>query len=419
MITGNSNSTIPMQYRKVPKNGDQLSALGFGAMRLPVMKGRIDEERAKKQIRLAIDNGVNYIDTAFLYHDGQSEEFLGRALQDGYRQKIKLATKLPPSEVKKREDMDTILDIQLRKLHTGCIDYYLLHGLEATSWKKLRDLGVLGFLKEAQAAGKIKNAGFSFHGSRQTFKEIIDAYDWVFCQIQYNFLDEDIQAGTEGLHYAASKNIAVMVMEPLRGGMLTRLPKEVKKIYDSADKNRSAAEWGLRWVWNHPEVTVVLSGMNHEDQVIGNIQTCRDALPGSMTEAELAVVSNVAKSYKQLIKVGCNGCAYCMPCPTGVNIPRCFSLYNQYFTTDRKLKTRASYALELMGGSGEPADASLCKNCGKCEKACPQQIAIPVELKNVSGLLGGLPTKILLPGITFLWFMWKMTMNRGSTKDER
>jgi hypothetical protein len=364
-------------------------------------------------IRLAIDNGVNYIDTAFPYHHGESETFLGRALRDGYRQKIKLATKLPPSEVYKREDMSAILDIQLKKLQTDSFDYYLLHGLEAPSWKKLRDLGVLEFLDTAKAAGKIKNAGFSFHGDLETFKEIIDAYDWVSCQIQYNFLDEDIQAGTEGLLYAASKNIAVMVMEPLRGGLLTsRLPQEIKTIYDSAPEHRSAAEWGLRWVWNHPEVTVVLSGMNHEHQVIENIKTCEDALPGAMTAGELAVVDAVAKTYKRLIKVRCNGCAYCMPCPSGVNIPLCFSLYNQYFITDRKLKTRVVYGLDLMGISGEPADASLCKNCGKCVKACPQHIAIPVELKNVSLDLGGLLTKILLPGISVMWSLRKLTMSK-------
>jgi len=396
-----------MQYRRVPKNGDQLSALGFGAMRLPIQKGKIDEERARKQIRLAIDKGVNYIDTAFLYHGGESEEFLGRALQDGYRQKVKLATKLPPSEVKKREDMDTILGIQLNKLHTDYIDYYLIHGLEATSWKKLRDLGVLEFLEEVKTAKKIKNAGFSFHGDCQTFKEIIDAYDWVFCQIQYNFLDEDNQAGTEGLRYASSKNIAVMVMEPLRGGMLaSRLPKEVKNIYEKANKHRSAAEWGLLWVWNHPEVTVVLSGMNHENQVIENIETCENALPGSMTPIELGVIGEVAKCYKRLIKVRCNGCAYCMPCPHGVNIPQCFDFYNQYFTTDRKLKIRALYGLNLMGFSREPADASLCKNCGKCSKICPQQIAIPIELKKVSKQLGGLPTKIPLLCFKLMRSLW-------------
>jgi hypothetical protein len=206
-----------MQYRQVPKNGDQLSALGFGAMRLPTKWGSIDEERARRQIRDAIDKGVNYIDTAVPYHGGESERFLGRALQEGYREKVKLATKLPPWSVKTRGDMDKILDIQLKKLYTDHIDYYLLHGLEANQWKKMFDLGVLEFLSSAKAAGKIKNAGFSFHGDLKTFKEIIDAYDWVFCQIQYNFLDETNQAGTEGLRYAASKNIAVMIMEPLRG----------------------------------------------------------------------------------------------------------------------------------------------------------------------------------------------------------
>jgi len=250
-----------MQYRCVLKNGDQLSALGFGAMRLATKRGKIDEERVTGQIRYAIDHGVNYIDTAFPYHGGESERFLGRALQDGYREKVKLATKLTPSFVNTRGDMDRILDTQLKKLQTDHIDYYLLHELDADRWKKLFDFGVLEFLDSAKAAGKIKNAGFSFHGDRTTFKEIIDAYDWVFCQIQYNFLDQTNQAGKEGLHYAASKNIAVMIMEPLRGGKLTeKLPKEVRQIYLRTGTKRSAAEWALRWVWNHPEVTVVLSG---------------------------------------------------------------------------------------------------------------------------------------------------------------
>ena len=211
-----------MQYRLVPKNGDKLSALGFGAMRLPSKRMGIDEQRATKQIRSAIDSGVNYIDTAVPYHGGESERFLGRALQGGYREKVKIATKLPPWSVKTREDMDRILGIQLKKLQTDHIDYYLLHGLDANNWKKLHELGVLEFLDAARASGKIINAGFSFHGDRKTFKGVIDAYDWIFCQIQYNFLDELNQAGTDGMQYAASNNIAVMVMEPLRGGMLCR-----------------------------------------------------------------------------------------------------------------------------------------------------------------------------------------------------
>jgi uncharacterized protein len=392
-----------MQYRTVPKNGDQLSALGFGAMRLPTRRMRIDEERAMRQIRSAIDSGVNYIDTAVPYHGGESERFLGRALQDGYREKVKLATKLPPISVKTREDMDRILDIQLKKLKTDHIDYYLLHGLNDGQWKKLFGLGVLGFLDKAKADGRIRNAGFSFHGDRRTFREIIDAYDWTFCQIQYNFLDEMNQAGTEGLRYAASKNIAVMVMEPLRGGMLAgRLPNEVEQIYCRALPKRSAAGWALRWVWNHPEVTVVLSGMNDENHIAENLKTAEDALPGSMTPAELATIEEVAASYRRLIQVGCTGCAYCMPCPSGVNIPMCFAQYNDYHMGN-SLMARGFYGMMLMGGMGTKADASLCISCGKCAKACPQHIAIPAELKKVNRTLGGLRTKLLLPLVRLMF----------------
>jgi hypothetical protein len=365
---------------------------------------KIDEERATRQIRSAIDSGVNYIDTAVPYHGGESERFLGRALKDGYREKVKLATKLPPWSVKTREDMDRILDIQLKKLGTDHIDYYLLHSLEAGHWKRLLDLGILEFLDSAKEAGKIRNAGFSFHGDRKTFREIIDAYDWVFCQIQYNFLDEMNQAGTEGLRYAASKHIAVMVMEPLRGGMLAgKLPKDVDHIYKSAQPKRSAAEWALRWVWNHPEVTVVLSGMNDEDHIAENLKTCEDVLPGSMTPGELATVAAVAGTYQKLIKVGCTGCAYCMPCPFGVNIPQNFFLYNSYHMGGSHLFTRGMYGLSLMGGMGNRADAALCRNCGKCAKACPQKIAIPEELKKVRGTLGGLRTKIMIPLVKMMF----------------
>lgn len=394
-----------MQYRQVPKNGDQLSALGYGAMRLPTKRGGMGEERATRQIRDAIDKGVNYIDTAFPYHDGESERFLGRALQDGYREKVKLATKLPPSDVKNRSDMETILDIQLEKLQTDHIDYYLLHGLAANQWKKLFALGILEFLDSVKAAGKIKNAGFSFHGDRATFKEIIDAYGMVFCQIQYNFLDETNQAGTEGLHYAASKNIAVMVMEPMQGGKLAgKLPKEVQQIYHRTGTKRSATEWALRWVWNHPEVTVVLSGMNDEKHIAENLKTCEDALPGSMTADELAIIRAISGTYKRLMKVGCTGCGYCMPCPFGVNIPQCFSLYNNYHTGFNLLMSCARYGIELMGAVERvPGHAALCKNCGKCMKACPQHIIIPDELKKVSKTQGGFPTRMILPPMRLMF----------------
>ena len=390
-----------MQYRMVPKNGDKLSALGFGTMRLPQKSLKIDEERAISQIRYSIDNGVNYVDTAPPYHAGESEKLLGKALQDGYREKVKVATKLSHFMLQKPEDMDKMLSMQLAKLQTDHIDYYLLHSLDADAWSKLKDFNVLKFLQKAKAEGKIVNMGFSFHGSRATFKEIIAANDWTMCQIQYNFLDENLQAGTEGLHYAATNKLAVMVMEPLRGGALAgKLPKEVKQIYDNAKTPRTAAEWGLRWVWNHPEVTVVLSGMNDEKQVQENIATAETALPSSLSPEDLLVMSKVASSYRRLMKVPCTGCAYCMPCHNGVNIPANFNIYNQYNMFGKKIYTRGMYAVMLMGiMHGEPSDASLCKNCGECAKKCPQHIKIPNELKAVKGSLGGVQTKIMLPFI--------------------
>jgi hypothetical protein len=370
-------------------------------MRLPGKGRAIDEERATKQIRYAIDNGLNYVDTAAPYHGGESEKLLGKALKEGYRERVKVADKLTPLMLNKPEDMDKMLDTQLQKLQTDHIDYYLLHGLDAEVWKKLQGFEVLRFLNKAKANGKIVNAGFSFHGGRVAFKEIVDAYDWTMCQMQYNFLDEDLQAGTEGLKYAASKNMAVMVMEPLRGGTLAgRLPKEVVQIYRDSGHQRSAAEWGLRWVWNHPEVTVVLSGMNDESQITENLKTAETALPNSMNPDELATMSKVAVSYKRLTKVPCTGCEYCMPCPQGVNIPNNFNIYNQYYMFGEKTKSRGMYAAMLMGlMTGQRADASLCKNCGSCAKHCPQHIAIPTELKSVKKTLGGWQTKLMIPFI--------------------
>lgn len=387
-----------MQYRKVPKNGDNLSALGFGAMRLPTKRGNIDEERAKAQIRYAIDNGVNYIDTAFPYHGGESENFLGRALKDGYRGKVKLATKLPVWAVKSREDLDKYLDKQLEKLQTDHIDYYLLHALNSSTWESVKKQGVFDFIDQAKKDGRIVNAGFSFHGDRKTFKEIVDAYDWEFCLIQYNFIDEDNQAGTEGLRYAASKSLAVMVMEPLRGGTLAgKMPAEVSKIYADAEVKRTPAEWALRFIWNHPEVTVVLSGMNDKKHIEENIKTAETAVPHSMSESDAKTMENAAEAYKKLLKVPCTGCSYCTPCPFGVNIPMCFYFYNQYHMMSGKMMTRGHYITQLMGIMGEPSNASLCRNCGKCIKSCPQNIQIPDELKRTTKRLEGLRTKLMIP----------------------
>jgi len=380
-----------MLYRNVPKTGDRLSILGFGCMRLPsTTRGGVDVARAVRQIRYAVDHGVNYLDTAPAYHLGKSEQVLGMALDGGYREKVRIATKLPPWSVHTREDMDRILFAQLRTLRTDHIDYYLLHSMVQKSWEKLKNLGVREFLDAAKKDGRIKNAGFSFHGDTVTLKEIVDAYDWDFCQIQYNYLDEHNQAGTEGLKYAAQKRLAVIIMEPLRGGNLAGpAPEEIQKIWDEAPLKRSAAEWGLRWVWNHPEVTVVLSGMNDEAHIDENLRVAESALPDSLLAEELALVERVRDTFLRLMKVGCTGCGYCMPCPAGVDIPGCFALYNTHHLFPRDHATKFVYLGRHGGILGDRSYAGLCRQCGKCEKICPQHLPVPVLLKKVSGEMEG------------------------------
>ena len=377
----------------MPKNGDELSILGFGCMRLPVKEdGSIDEERATKQVRYAIDHGVNYVDTAWPYHGGQSELFLGRALADGYRRKVKLATKLPTWLLKSRKDMDHFLNAQLERLNTDHIDYYLVHALLGELWDNVETLGIADFLDGAKADGRITNAGFSFHGAGKDFNRIVDAYDWDFCQIQYNFLDEKNQAGTDGLEYAASKGLGVVIMEPLRGGNLTSpVPPAVKDIWDEATTKRTPAEWALRWVWNHPEVTVILSGMNEETHIEENLTVADNAYPNSLTKAELQLVKKVERKYRELMKVGCTGCRYCMPCPSGVNIPFCFEDYNNLYMSGDAEGAKFHYAVRLSGvlSVGEPEFASRCVQCGECLEKCPQHIDIPTILESVVEELEG------------------------------
>jgi len=390
-----------MQYRQIPKTGDKLSALGFGCMRLPQKRGkpgdgRIDKKKATRQIYHSIDRGVNYLDTAMPYHNGGSESFLGEILADGYREKVRLATKLPPWSVKQRDDMDRLLNAQLDRLKTDRIDYYLLHSMEARNWQKLQRLDVLAFLDQAKRDGRIVNAGFSFHGDLGTFKEIVDAYDWEFCQIQYNYLDEYAQAGTAGLEYAASKDLGVIIMEPLRGGNLAgRIPQEVAAIWDKSEVKRTPAEWGLRWIWNHPEVTVILSGMNVEKHIDENIRIADTAGPNSLSQKELSLVSEVEQTYRRLMKAGCTACGYCMPCPSGVDIPGCFEVYNTYYMFNDKRSARLFY-LRLSGVlGGAPAYASLCQKCGKCEKVCPQHLPIPELLEDVAKTFEGRSLKVM------------------------
>ena len=374
-----------MLYRIVPKTGDKLSILGFGCMRLAQKDGRIDEQRAARQIRYAIDCGVNYIDTAWPYHGGESEPFVGRVLADGYRERVKLATKLPAWLVNNRADMDRFLDAQLRKLATPRIDYYLVHSLNGDTWDRIAALGVAEFLDRAAADGRIANAGFSFHGSREDFKRIVDAYPWRFCQIQYNYLDEETQAGAEGLKYAASKGLGVIVMEPLRGGTLAvPPPPEIDALWRESQPRRSPAEWALRWVWDHPEVTVALSGMNDQAQVEENLRVAAEAGPGSLTAEEAGLVGRVARKYREIMKVGCTGCGYCQPCPSGVDIAGSFDLFNAFHTFG---KTEAGFLYVLRAGgilSGRPAYASLCARCLDCLEKCPQQLPIPDLLEQVA-----------------------------------
>ncbi|MBN2445940.1 MAG: aldo/keto reductase [Phycisphaerae bacterium] len=383
-----------MLYRTMPKNGDELSILGFGCMRLPAGKGgAIDQQRAIRQIREAVDRGVNYLDTAWPYHGGQSEPLVGLALKDGYRDKVRLATKLPSWLIETRQDMDTYLNRQLERLATDHIDYYLLHTLNGASWDQLERLGVVGFVEKALADGRIVNAGFSFHGAPDEFARIVDAYPWCFCQIQYNYLDEQTQAGTVGLKYAASKQMGVIVMEPLRGGNLAlpEAPPAVKELWDQAERKRTPVEWALRWIWDHPEVTVALSGMNDEAQIAENLAIADAAQPNSLTDAEHELVRRVADKYRELMKVGCTGCGYCLPCPSGVAISEIFEIYNRMHMFGDESSGKFIYALRASGmmTGGDPGYASQCVQCGECLEKCPQNLEIPQLLAQVAEELEG------------------------------
>ena len=374
-----------MLYRKMNGIDRKLSILGFGCMRLPQTSDfTINETKATAMVRYAIDRGVNYIDTAYVYHNGQSEPFLGRALADGYREKINLATKMPVWDIESRTDMDRILDEQLKRLNTDHIDFYLLHGLSRSSWNAMVDLNGGEFLDGAIADGRIGCAGFSFHDNILAFKEIVDAYPWTFAQIQYNYMDEECQAGTEGLNYAAEKGLGIVIMEPLRGGVLARETAEIKKIWASGGKSRTAAEWSLRWLWNRPEIAVVLSGMSTMQQVKDNLGYANTGKPSSLNADEIAVYEQVKTFYRNRVKIPCTRCQYCLPCMAGVEIPECFSAYNDAFIY--KDTTGAKFSYDAFTGSG--GAASQCQDCGVCESLCPQQIPIRERLKEVVALFG-------------------------------
>jgi predicted aldo/keto reductase-like oxidoreductase len=334
-------------------------------------------------IRFAIDNGINYLDSAYFYHDGRSEVIVGRALQDGYRQQVKIATKIPCNFIQAAEDFERIFNEQLIRLQTDTIDFYLLHGLNKISWKRMQELKVLHWAEEKMAKGYIKYLGFSFHDKFEIFKEIIDTYTgWTFCQIQYNYMDIDYQAGTQGLKYAAERGLAVVVMEPMRGGRLSKEPpQEVAKLWARTATYRSPTEWALLWVWEHPEVSVVLSGMSSMQQLTENLAVAERSGPGVLTSNELTVVEKVRQAYRKLSSVPCTGCGYCMPCPNNVEIPRIFELYNDAIIYNDPILSRMFYSGRF--GLKPEQRADKCTACEECIEKCPQQIPIPEWLQKV------------------------------------
>lgn len=374
-----------MNYRINSKNNDELSILGFGCMRLPTLRNAIDEKRSEAMIIAAIEQGVNYFDTAYIYQNGNSEKVLGQTLAKGYRDRVKIATKLPHFLVKNVADLDKIFAKQLQRLQTDRIDYYLIHMLaDVSTWERLKVLGIEQWIDTKKAAGQIINLGFSFHGIKDQFLKLIDAYNWDFCQIQYNYLDINNQAGTDGLKYAAAKGLPVIIMEPLRGGKIVNdLPAEVNNLWAAAIPRRTAAEWALRWVWNHPEATVVLSGMSDEQQVAENIKIASESEANTLTSAELDLFDQARAILSQKIKVNCTGCGYCQPCPYGVDIPACFSIYNEKYTLNSK-RSWMTYMQNTGAMTSHPAYASLCTKCGQCEKLCPQGIPIREKLDDVA-----------------------------------
>ncbi len=374
-----------MQYRTFGSLDWKPSALGFGAMRLPFIgddRSNIDEPEAIRMMRYAFDHGVNYVDTAYPYHQGTSEVVVGKLLQMGYRDKVRLATKLPCWLIETREDFDKYFNEQLDRLQTDYIDFYLLHALRKQTWHTMTDLNVFDWVENLIDEGRIHYIGFSFHDTFEQFKEIVDSYDWTFCQIQYNYMDQDYQAGTKGLEYAARKGLAVVVMEPIRGGQLADPPQSIKELWDTAPTKRAPADWALQWVWNHPEVSLLLSGMSTFEQVEQNVASADQSGPGTLTDEELAAISRVRDKYQELCPIPCTNCEYCMPCPNGVNIPRIFKIYNEGIMYEKPETARRSYQWVK-----EEERADVCVQCGECEEKCPQSIEIADWLARVHKFL--------------------------------
>ncbi len=369
-----------MNYR-TDKYGNQLSILGFGCMRFPQKLGRIDMEETEREIMTAYQAGVNYYDTAYIYPG--SEATLGEIFEkNNIREKVYIATKLPHYLIKSVADMDKLFAEELKRLRTDYVDYYLMHMLTDTdTWNRLKSLGIEEWITQKKASGAIRQIGFSYHGNSEMFCNLVDAYDWDFCQIQYNYMDEHSQAGRRGLYHAYAKGIPVIIMEPLRGGKLVnRLPDKAKKIFEEYKIKRTPAQWAFRWLWNQPEVTVVLSGMNSDEMVRDNIQTASTVEVGELGENEEQMLKQVVAAINAKMKVGCTGCGYCMPCPKGVDIPGTFAAYNRRYA-EGKFWSFVDYVMCTTLRKNSTA-ASNCVGCGKCEKHCPQHIEIRKCLKD-------------------------------------
>jgi len=366
-----------MKYRKFGKQDWEVSALGFGAMRLPIIDAdtkNIDQPEAIRMIRHGIDNGVNYVDTAYPYHGGESEKLVGKALKDGYREKVRLATKMPSWLIEKYEDFDQYLDEQLEKLDTTHIDYYLLHGLNPGRWPLLKELGVFEWAEKAKKDGRIKHLGFSFHAEYPVFEQIMeDSEHFTFCQIQLNYMDTEYQAGIKGMKLAAEKGLAVVVMEPIKGGKLSITPpQDVIDVWAKSEVKRTPADWALQWVWNLPEVSVVLSGMSEMKHVEENLVSASNSGPGTLKAYELALVEDAKEAYLGLGFIGCTACQYCMPCPSGVAIPEILGLYNEYYQSGRSDDIKTKYWEEIT----PETHGSNCIRCAACEEQCPQTLPI-------------------------------------------
>ena len=389
-----------MNYRN-DRYGNPLSILGFGCLRFAKNGSKIDMEATERQIMAAIREGVNYFDTAYVY--GGSEAALGEILEkNNVRKDIYIATKLPHYLIKSRAGLEKLFQEELRRLRTDYVDYYLMHMLtDLPTWEKLKKLGIEEWIREKKACGQIRQVGFSYHGGSDMFCQLVDAYDWDFCQIQYNYLDEHAQAGRKGLYHAHARGIPVIIMEPLRGGKLvTMLPEKGKQIIASYEPSRTPAEWAFRWLWDQPEVTVVLSGMNSDEMVAENIRTASTARVGELTGEDRVMLASVVDAIQETMKVGCTACGYCQPCPRNVDIPGVFACYNRVYSESRKAAVK-DY-MKCTAFRRNSTAASQCIGCGKCEQHCPQGIEIRKHLKDAAAVLETPVYKLLRKGIEWI-----------------